>query len=66
MFWLLRNKDTHVVHDAVQEGGGGMVIMMTKCGRHVRWDQPHERWARARVTAEQRHKYITCRLCKGG
>ena len=36
MRYLLRNKDTHKVHDSVQEGGGKMILMMTKCGLYIR------------------------------
>lgn len=64
MRYLLRNKDTHVVHDAIQEGGGKMVLMMTKCGLMIRWDTPHPRWERARVMLQIDTQNISCRKCK--
>lgn len=66
MLYLIRNKDTRRVHEAVQEGGGGMVILMTKCGLSVRWDLPHPRWTRAAVNEFPSHRdHFTCRKCIG-
>lgn len=62
MRWLLR-KNGGVVHSAVLEGGGTIVIMMTVCGLNVRWDEPHPGWERARVHAPK--AYVTCKRCKG-
>lgn len=62
MTWLVRRGPGHVVHRAVQEGGGRMVLMMTSCGLSIRWDQPHSPWERAR--GEEVH--ITCRRCSYG
>ena len=62
MRWLLRRSATATtVHAAVQEGGGTMVLMMTRCGLSVRWDQPHGTWQRARTDHWASH--VTCRRC---
>lgn len=63
MMWLLRRGKKGVVHRAVKEGGGGMVIMMTSCGLHVRWDLPHEGWERAEVATQGLNTHVTCRRC---
>jgi hypothetical protein len=60
MRWLLRRGERGVVHRAVLEGGGQMVLMMTACGLSIRWDQPHAPWQRARTDD---YAGVTCRRC---
>lgn len=57
MRYLLRNKDTGVVHDSVQEGK----LMLTKCGLAIRAGTG--RWMRTQQIDEQR---ISCRKCRKG
>ena len=61
MRYLLRRGNNGVVHAAVQEGGGTMILMMTKCGLSIRWDQPHDPWQRAKVDRWTGH--VTCKKC---
>lgn len=39
-----------------------MVIMMSACGLQIRWDQPHGKWERAKVTD---YHAVTCKRCLG-
>lgn len=57
--YLLRNRDTHHVHEAVQMGN----VMMTKCNWWVRWDTPHPRWEGVQVTHYPPETAFTCRKC---
>lgn len=57
MRYLLRNKDTGVVHDAVREGR----LMLTRCGLTVR--KGTGRWFCTKQIDEQR---ISCRKCGRG
>lgn len=65
MRFFLRRGRAGVVHDAVQEGGGTMVLMMTKCGVQVRWDLPHGKWVRAKRLPNHPDSLITCKRCRG-
>lgn len=65
MRYLLRRGPRAVVHDAVQEGGGTMILMMTACGLSIRWDQPHTPWERAKVRYNARSSLVTCKRCRG-
>lgn len=64
MKWYLKSQ-AGTVHAAVQEGGGSLVIMMTACGLHVRWDLPHQGWERARYEPPlgPYSSHVTCRRC---
>lgn len=61
MRYLLR-RHGGTVHQAVLEGGGGMLLMMTACGLSIRWDQPHAPWERARWMPGY-DSHVTCRKC---
>jgi hypothetical protein len=65
MYFLLRRGPKGKVHSAVREGGGSLIVMMTRCGLSVRWDQPHKPWERAQTTSGAQRSLVTCHRCQG-